>query len=63
MDYEVVPDRDTPGVWRVEWTVDEGEGSFCLATFTGPDARAQAEAYAEEKSRAAGRELVGAGSR
>jgi len=62
MEFEVVPDPQTPDVWRVEWTVDEGEGSFCVATFTGPDAKTQAKAYAEERSRSAGRELVGSAS-
>ena len=63
MEFEVVPDPHTPDVWRVEWTVDEGEGSYCLAVFAGPGAKAQAEAYAEEKSKTASRELVGAASR
>jgi hypothetical protein len=63
MDYEVVPDRHTPDVWRVEWTVDENEGTFCVAIFSGPDAKALAGEYAAWKSETAGRQLVGSAGR
>lgn len=49
--YEVIPDRHISGVWRVEWTVDEDEGTFCVAIFSGPGAKDLAEEYAAWKTR------------
>ena len=38
-------DRQTPGDWHVQWTVDEG--GFEMAIFSGPRARERAIIFAE----------------
>jgi hypothetical protein len=50
MYYEVLEDREEPGLWRVEAINEAGEGEVYVTLFSGPDARARAEAYAAWKS-------------
>ena len=51
MIYEVVEDRHSPGMWRVE-AVDygpplgDGEGEIYVAIFSGPNAEGRAREYA-----------------
>jgi len=58
MEYEIVPDRHTPNVWRVEWTVDADEGTFCVAIFSGPGSKALAEEYATWKGATTGQQMA-----
>jgi len=55
MNYEVLPDRHTPDTWRVEWTRDAVEGTFCVVIFCGWDAKELAEEYAAWKHENASR--------
>jgi hypothetical protein len=49
MVYEVVESRDTTGEWRVEG-IDDTSGDCYVTLFSGPNARARAEEYAEWKA-------------
>lgn len=46
---EVVERNDTPNAWSVEAIDVAGDGAVYMATFSGPEARARAEEYANMK--------------
>jgi hypothetical protein len=46
MQPEVIEDRISPGMWRVESVNYELDGEVYLAAFSGPTAEQQAKAYA-----------------
>jgi hypothetical protein len=50
MRYEVVKSRETPDVWHVEATNEDGDGEMYVAVFSGPGAEARAVEYAEFKN-------------
>jgi hypothetical protein len=46
MDLEIVQDRISAGVWRVELVNHELDGEIYVTMFSGPTARLQADRYA-----------------
>lgn len=46
MEYEVIQDRLTPDIWRVEAINEAGDGEIYTAVFSGPLAKERAEDYA-----------------
>ncbi len=49
MIYEVKPSREQQGDWIASAVNDEGDGEMYLVFFSGPDAKARAEEYADWK--------------
>lgn len=54
MTFEAVPDRVTPGEWRVEAINYASEGEVYVAIFAGPLAEERAKEYARWKNESAG---------
>jgi hypothetical protein len=50
MTYEVVPDKEVSGSWRVEAIDYQNEGVGYIAIFAGPSAQQRAEEYADWKT-------------
>lgn len=50
LQYETIEDNRHPGDYRVEAIDMESEGEVYTAIFTGPDARARAQEYADWKN-------------
>ena len=59
MNYEVVPDKETPDVWRVEAIDYDADGQCYVAVFTGAQAQERAREYAAWKATAGERAAVG----
>jgi hypothetical protein len=50
LSYEVIPDRDTPGVWRAEAIDMDGDGACWVVIFATPSAEVDAREYARWKN-------------
>jgi hypothetical protein len=50
MNWSCFEDKRNPGDWRVEAIDFDDEGKVYVAIFSGPDAQARAEEYAELKN-------------